>query len=234
MARLEGAESDDIAFTDRTIGSNFTQILHQEIKVARTQDQVAQYGINEESMYQADKAVPSLMRLLERHFYYSTVAKQGSATTPRQMGGYQAFVTDNKTSGASLTQTKFEDAVKLAYSDGGNGPWLAFCSPTNLQKIKNLYDSSNFLRVDRTETTMGMVIEKILTPYGSVDLVLDRWAKDGEIPLIDPQNAGWLTLYPFTQEALAKGGDYEKSEVVGEFTLAIRQDKAHALLTAVS
>src|SRR5688572_17318143 len=48
MARLEGAESDDIAFTDRTVGSNFTQILHQEIKVSRTQDMIAQYGINEE------------------------------------------------------------------------------------------------------------------------------------------------------------------------------------------
>jgi hypothetical protein len=150
------------------------------------------------------------------------------------MGGYQAFVTDNKTSGATLSQTKFEDAVKLAYADGGNGPWLAFCSPTNLKIIKNFYDSSNFLRVDRTETTVGMVIERVLTPYGSVDLVLDRWAKDSEIPLIDPKHAGFITLYPFTQEPLAKDGDFEKSEVVGEFTLALRQDKAHALLTAVT
>lgn len=234
MARLEGAESDDIAFTDRTTNSNFTQILHQEIKVSRTQDQIAQYGIGEESMYQGNKAIPSLMRLLEKHFYTSTVAAAGTASTPRVMGGYQAFVTDNKVSGATLAQSQFENAVKAAYSDGGSGPWTAYLSPTNLQKVKNFYDSSNFLRVDRTEATVGMVIERVLTPYGSVDLVLDRWAKDAQIAIIDPKHAGFITLYPFTQEALAKSGDYEKSEVVGEFTLAIRSDKAHAMLTAVS
>jgi uncharacterized protein DUF5309 len=234
MARLEGAESDDIAFTDRTTGSNFTQILHQEVKVSRTQGQIAQYGISDEMAYQGDKVIPSLGRLLERHFFYNTVAKAGSATTPRAMGGYQAFVTTNKVSGATLAQSQFENAVMSAYSAGGDGPWSAYCAPANLQKVKNLYDSSNFLRIDRTENTLGVVIERILTPYGEVDLVLDRWAKTTEIPLIDPEHAGFSTLYPFTQEMLAKGGDYEKSEVVGEYTLCLRQDAAHAILTNVS
>lgn len=234
MARLEGADSDDVAYTDRTVGSNYTQIFHQEVKVTRSQRQISQYGISDEMSYQGDKVIPSLMRLIERHFFNSTVSKAGSATTPRQFGGYQAFVTDNKTTGATLAQSQFENAVKAAYTDGGSGPWLAFCHPDNLQKVKNLYDSSNFLRIDRTEQTLGMVIERILTPYGTVDLVLDRWAKAAQIPLIDPKHAGFLTYYPFTQEELAKDGDYDKSEVVGEFTLCIRQDKAHALLTAVS
>jgi len=234
MARLEGDESDDIAFTDRTTNSNYTQILHQEIKVTRTHEQLSQYGISSEMMYQGNKVIPSLMRLLERHFYYNSVAKAGSATTPRAMGGYQAFITDNKVSGATLAQSQFENAVLAAYSDGGNGPWIAGCAPANLQKVKNFYDSSNFLRIDRTERTVGMVIETVVTPYGNVDLLLDRWAKTTEIPLVDPGHAGFLTYYPFTQEPLAKGGDYEKSEVVGEYTLCIRQDKAHALLTSVS
>ena len=234
MARLEGADSDDIAFTDRTTGTNYTQILHQEVKVTRTQNQISQYGISDEMMYQGNKVIPSLMRLLERHFYYNTTAAAGTATTPRVMGGYQAFVTTNKTSGATLAQSQFENAVKSAYGHGGSGPWVAFLSPTNLQKVKNFYDSSNFLRVDRTENTVGMVIERVLTPYGAVDLVLDRWAKDTEIAILDPNHAGFVTLYPFTQEPLAKTGDFEKTEVVGEFTLALRQDKAHAMLTNVS
>jgi hypothetical protein len=234
MARLEGADSDDIAFTDRTTGSNFTQIFQQEVKVSRTQNQIAQYGISDEMAYQADKVIPSLTRLIEKHFYTSTAAASGSATTPRVMGGYQAFVTDNKVSGASLAQSQFENAVKAAYADGGNGDWDAYLSPDNLQKVKNFYDSSNFLRVDRTETTVGMVIERVLTPYGAVNLVLDRWAKNAQIPILDPQHVGFKTLYPFTQEMLAKTGDSERSEVVGEFTLCLRQDKAHAVLTAVS
>jgi hypothetical protein len=52
--------------------------------------------------------------------------------------------------------------------------------------------------------------------------------------LVDPDHAGYLTYYPFTQEPLAKDGDYTKGEVVGEFTLCIRQDKAHAVITGVT
>jgi hypothetical protein len=234
MARLEGAESDDIGFTDRTTGSNFTQIFHQEVKVSRTQRQIAQYGISDEMIYQQNKVVPSQMRLMELSFFYRTTPQAGSGTTPRVMGGWGGFVTDNLVSGATLTQAKFENAVKASYEDGGSGPWLAFCSPTNLQLIKNFYDSSTVLRIDRTETTLGMVIEAVLTPFGRAELILDRWAKDTEIPIIDSKHAGFLTLYPFTGEPLAKGGDYDKSEVVGEYTLCLRQDKAHAALTAVS
>jgi len=234
QARLEGAESDDIAFTDRTTGSNYTQILQQEVKVTRTQQQIAQYGISDEMAYQGNKVVPSLMRLLEKFFFHSTVAAAGSATTPRSMGGYQAFVTTNKVTGSVLAQSQVENAVLSAYQSGGYGPWDAYCSPTNLRIIKNFYDTSAFLKVARDENTVGMVIEKVLTPYGEVNLILDRWAKNSEIPLIDPKHAGWLTLYPFTQEPLPKGGDYEKSEVVGEFTLCLRQNAAHAVLTNVS
>lgn len=234
QARLEGDDSDDIAFSDRTVGSNYTQILQQEVKVSRTQQQIAQYGISDEMAYQGNKVIPSLMRLLEKFFFHSTVAAAGSATTPRAMGGYQAFVSTNKVAGGTLAQSQFENAILSAYAAGGSGPWDAYCAPANLQKVKNFYDSSNYLRVDRTEETVGMVIESILTPYGEVNLVLDRWAKTTEIPLIDPKHAGFLTLYPFTQEPLAKTGDSDRSEVVGEFTLCLRQNAAHAMLTAVS
>jgi hypothetical protein len=234
MARLESDESDDIGFTDRYTGSNYTQILHQEVKVSRTHSQIAQYGIADEMEYQAAKVVPSLTRLLEKYFFYSAAAKAGSATTPRAMAGWKVYITNNLVSGATLAQSQFENAIKAAYADGGNGPWLAVCAPDNLQKIKAFYDNSTYLKVDRTEETLGMVITRILTPFGSADLLLDRWAPTTEIPLLDPKHIGFKTFYPFTREPLAKSGDYDKEEVVGEFTLCIRQDKAHAALTAVS
>jgi hypothetical protein len=234
LARLEGDESDDIAFTDRTVGSNYTQIFHKEIKVSRTQNQLTQYGIAEEFDYQAAKAVPELGRLIEKQLYRGA-RKAGSATTPRAFGGFGTFITDNTVNaGGAVTQADFEDAVEAAYGDGGSGPWNAFCSPANMQVIKNFYDSSDFLRVDRGTTTVGMVIETVVTPFGPVNLVMDRWAPNGSIYIVDGNHAGMLTYYPFTQEPLAKGGDYEKGQVVGEFTLCVRQDKAHAVITGIS
>lgn len=234
MARLEGAESDTIALVDVSTNSNYTQIFHQEVKVSRTQQQLSQYGITDEMAYQGDKVIPSLMRLIERHLYYNKAANAGSATTPRMMGGIQAFITGNKVAGTNLTQAMIESAVRLAYEDGGTGPWIAPVSPTIMSKIKNFYDATTILRVDRTETTVGMNITQIETPFGQVNLVLDRWCPTTIVPIIDPKHAGILTYYQFTQEPLAKTGDYERSEVVGEFTFCLRQNNAHALLTAVS
>ena len=235
MARLEGAESDTIGLVDVSTNSNYTQIFHQEVKVSRTQQQLSQYGISDEMAYQGDKVVPSLMRLIERHLYYNKAAAAGNAlTAPRMMGGIQAFITGNKVSGSTLAQSQFESAVRLAYEDGGTGPWLAPVAPANMTKIKNFYDATTILRVDRSETTVGMNITQIETPFGMVNLILDRWCPTTIIPLIDVKHAGMVTYYPFTQEPLAKTGDYERSEVVGEFTFCLRQDNAHALLTNVS
>ena len=239
IARLEGAESSTIALTDRTIGSNVTQIFHQEVKVTRSHGQLSQYGIPNEMGYQRDKAVPQVMRLVEKHILRSKGASAGSATTPRIMNGIQGFVTTNKVSGATLTQAKIESAVKLAYTYGGAGPWLAVVSPSNKQKIKNFYDttgtaSTTILRVGRDETTVGMNVERIVTPFGEVNLLLDRHAEDTIIPLLDLNHVGLLTYFPFSWEPLAKTGDYERQEVVAELTFCLRQEKAHAILTAVS
>ncbi len=235
MARLEGAESDTMGYNALSVNSNWTQIMHREIKVTRTQQQYSKYGIADEMAYQADKAVPELMRLLERDLLINKGGSIGSATTPRKMKGIQGIVTTNLLSGASLAQSQFENAVMSIYKAGGSSRLLAFVAPENYQKVKNWYDvNSLYFRIDRSETQVGMIINSVLTPFGEVALVLDRWATTSEIAIIDPNHAGMLTYYPFTREPLAKTGDYEREQVVGEFTFCLRQQKAHALLTAVS
>jgi hypothetical protein len=145
------------------------------------------------------------------------------------------FITDNTVSaGGAVVQADFEDALEAAFNDGGSGPWLAYMNSANLQVVKNFYDSSSFLRVDPTQTVVGMNVERILTPFGHVDLVLDRDAPSDKIYIVDPRHAGYLTYFPFSWHELGLDGDYHKAEVVGEFTLAVRQDKAHAAITAIS
>ena len=240
-ARLEGAESTPIAFTDRTVGSNWTQIFHQEVKVTRTQAKISQYGIPDEMAYQRDKAVPSILRLLERHIIYNAEGSAGSATTPRIMGGIQSFVSTNKVSGANLNQTAFENAVMSAYNSGGGGPFVAVCAPTIMQKIKNFYDapssgtvSLSVLRVGQDTREAGMKITNIVTPFGDVALLMDRWAMTTIVPILDMRHVGIATYDPFGWNDLAVTGDYQRAEVVGEFTFCLRQEKAHALLTAVT
>ena len=234
IARLEGAESHGLGYTVRSTNYNHTQIMQREVKVSRSQNQISQYGIREEFDYQSNKAIPHLMRLIEKGVYKGT-RNAGSSAAPRSFGGLGTFVTNNaiNSGSAAVTQAKFENALKAAYLDGGK-PSKAFVSPTNMQVIKNFYDSGTFLRVDTKEKTVGMTIEKIITPYGTVDLIMDRWAPDATIYILDPEHVGFVTYYPFTSEPLAKTGDYQRGEVVGEFTLCVRMDKAHAVITTIA
>ncbi len=235
MARLEGDDSDDIAFTDRTTASNYTSIYHAEIKVSRTQAKISQWGIGNEFDYQAMKAVPGLMRQLERHVLRGSTISAGSATTPRVMGGLPAYLTANASTGTSLTKAMFETVVGYAFADGGTGPWIAPLSPTNFQKVSGFYETSAYLRVERGETKRGMPpVDEIITPFGSVFTLLDRWAVNGTIYIVDAKNVGMYTYDPFFQEPLAKDGDYEKGQVVGEFTLCVRQANSHCALTTVT
>jgi len=221
------------------VGSNWTQIFHREISVSRTEEQLSKYGMASSMAYHADLAVPELMRLIERDALNVKTGQLGTSTTPRAFSGLQGFITTNVVSGAGLAQSQFETALMSIFKAGGAGQLMAFVAPENAQKIKNWYDydgtaSTSILRIDRSETTVGMEIKNIVTPFGNVALVMDRWAPTAVIAIVDPKNVGFLTYYPFTEKPLARTGDFEHSEVVGEFTLCVRQEKSHALLTAVS
>lgn len=233
MARLEGDESDDIAFTDRYVGSNYTQIFHKEIKVTNTHQVLAQYGISDELMYQENKVVPELTRLIEKQIFRGA-RKAGTATTPRAFGGLGTFITTNSiNAGGAITQADFEDALEAAYGNGGQ-PTMALVSSANMQVIKNFYDSSLFLNVNSDQRSVGMVIDTVRTPFGDVNLVMDRWAPSGSVYIVDPAHVGLSTYRPFQTQPLAVGGDYVKEQVVGEFSLCVRQDKAHAVITGIS
>lgn len=235
LARLEGDDSDAIAFTSRTSGYNYTQIFHHEIKVSRTQAKLSQWGVGNEFDYQAAKVMPTLMRQMEKHFLFSDTRHSGSASRGRVAGGLPTFITANSASGATLTKTKFEDAVQLAWADGGQGPWLAPVTGDNLQIIFGFYETSSYLRIDRTETEIGMErVVAIHTPFGDVIPLLDRWAESGTIYLVDLNEVGTLTYDAFEQQPLAIDGDYQKGQVIGEFTFVCRQDNAHSKLTSVA
>ena len=239
QACLEGAESTTAGYPGATTGSNWTQIFHKEVKVTRTARTMAQYGINDELAYQCDKIVPELSRLVERDLFYNRGGNIATSTVAGKMKGLQGLITTNTASGATLSQAIFDSAVMSVYKAGGSSQLIAACAPENMLKIKNFYDyygttAVPVFTVPRTENTLGMVIDNIRTPFGDVALLLDRWAPTGVIPILDPANVGMVTYYPFTQEPLAKTGDYERAEVIGEFTLAVRQEKSCAILTAVT
>lgn len=238
MARLEGDDSDPIGYTDLTTNSNYTQIFHKEVKQTGTAPYQDRWGMGDQMQYESAKSIPEMMRLIERTLQYGK-RSAGSTITPRMMGGYQEFIQTNKASGAnisvaSLAPAVIEDAVELIYNAGGSGDFLAIVNPATYQKIKNAYDSSSFVRYPPEQTQFGTLVDRIITPFGNVSFVIDRWQLSTLIPIMKLDNVGMLTLRPWQVEDLAKTGDAEKKQLIGEFSFCMKLEKSHALLTAVS
>lgn len=239
MARLEGDDSDPIGYTDLSTNSNYTQIFHKEIKQTGTAPYQDRYGMGDQMQYESAKSIPEMMRLIERTLQYGTV-DAGSTTAPRTMGGYRAFITTNLTTGSLISASssagiaEIESAVELAYTAGGSGDYLAIVNPATYRKIKSAYDSSAYIRFAPEQNRFGTLVDTIVTPFGNVGFVIDRWQLSSYIPILKVDNVGMLTLRPWQVEDLAKTGDAEKKQLIGEFTFCLKLEKSHALMTSVS
>lgn len=231
MARLEGDDADYVGLLKLSNPYNFTSIYHKALKVAGTEEAIDQYGFDNAFSYQAQKAVPELLRLIERNLFWG-VRAEGSATAPRSAGGLLTFITNNSVNQTgAITKASVDLLAENVMIDGGN-PDLFVCHPSIANDIKALLDSSSFVRVDQNPGgQFGMTpISRIQTQYGSMRMVVSRWCPTSHAFMLDSRKVGLYTLRPFGWKPLAVTGDSRKGEVVGEFSALVANDKAHGYL----
>jgi len=233
-ARLEGAVSSDLGFTNFTSDFNYSQIFERKIKLTGSAPIQDVYGFVDPYEYQAAKLMPEMMRLIELTLQEGkrTGDVQNPTTVPRAMGGVDVFLTTNITTAAvtTLSITNIENAIKLAYEDGASGQFTAIINPTDFQRITALYNNSSFIRFPPEQTRVGMVPATIVTPFGNVDFVVDRWQKVNKIYFIKPENMGMITLRPWQIKDLPADGDFTANELIGEFSFAVKLPKSMAVL----
>ncbi|MBW8012506.1 MAG: hypothetical protein FVQ83_14920 [Chloroflexi bacterium] len=234
MARLEGDDADYGPIGDITAPFNYTSIFQKAIQVSGTQQAISQYGIDDEFMYQSNKAVPHLLRLVERSAFHG-VRDAGSASAPRSMGNLGTFITDNTVAaGGAITKADVDNLMEEVIVDGGY-PDLLVMNPRVANDLRNLLDSSSFVRVSQDENKLGLnAIERVMTQYGELELVMDRWCPTSEAYVLESGKVGFYTLRPFETYELARAGDSLKGEVVGEFSLLAANDKAHGKITGIT
>lgn len=235
MSRLEGDDADYVGLLKLSNPYNYSSIYQKALKVSGTEEVIDQYGFDNAFSYQAQKAVPELLRLLERNAFHG-IRKAGSATAPRSSGGLLTFVTDNSVNaGGAIAKSHVDSLAEYVMIDGGN-PDLFVCHPSIGNDLKALLDSSSFVRVDQNPGgQFGMTpITRIQTQYGSMRMVMSRWCPSGKAFMLDSRKVGFYQLRPFGWKPLAVTGDSRKGEVVGEFSLMVANDKAHGWVYGIT
>lgn len=238
-ARHEAVDSSEGSARAVTNPYNYVQIFHDEVRVGDLERRIQQYGIPDPLEYQVEKKLRELAVKLEKAALFGGRSNVSAGNYPRRMGSLDFYINvsggNTVSAGGAVTQSHFETAMQNCFDDGGN-PTVALISPANIVTVKNFYDSSSYLRVDRDEDTVGMVIQKLETPFGVIDFLVNRWMRDDRIYLIDPKHySGLLEVAPWEREILARTGTATKVQITGTFTQMVRHGAdAHGAIINIS
>jgi hypothetical protein len=237
MARLEGDDADYVGLNAIAVPYNFTQIFQKALNVSGTDEAIDYYGMGSPFAYQAQKAVPELARLVELNLFHGQVAT-GSATTPRGFGGLPYFVnaTNSPDIGVdgAVAKSDIDGVMELIHTEGGM-PDLLVVHPGIANDLKDLIDTSSYVRVDQSENKLGLgPLMYADSQYGRLRIIMDRWCPVATAYALDSRRAGLYTLRPFGWKPLAVTGDSKKGEVVGEFSFMVANAKGHGVLTGIT
>jgi len=235
-ARLEGSDADyERGLTDVSSAFNYTQIFQDDLRITRSMNKISQYGkVGEEFDYQAAKKVPELSRLIEKTFFQGVRKSGKNVTSARAFGGVEQFIASGSNTtaiSAAITRKDIEDCIQSCWDDGGN-PNLIICNGWVKRKIDAMFEG--FVRTGRDESRGGVMISDLDTNYGPLSILMSRWCPKDTLYVVESDYIGFLAYDPFFQEMLAKTGDAIKGQVVGEYTLVVKNAQAHGYITSIS
>ena len=233
-ARLEGSANSDSPWTEVSSTTNCSTIFHKSVNVTRDDALFPTYGMSNLKEYRIDQNMDILMEQLNRLPYFG-VRAVGSSTTARSSGGLHVFVTTNATSASSaaLTRKMIDDEFQQIFAAGGKTD-LILCDAWGQRKINDFYEG--FVETARAENIGGIMIKQLMHPITGqlVKVVVDRHCRPGYMYLLDRRYVGYITIDPFFYEDLAKTGDFETGETVGEYGFVCAYNKAHSIISAYS
>lgn len=224
--KLEGAEAGEILTSTRGSLSNVCQIIEKVTAVSGTAEALRPLGIGSSFDDEVNDRLIETKRDLEWYFLNGVKTLEAD-DTPRQMAGLINLVNDNNvvsTAGA-LTEDHFLDALQKMWEHGAQGSYFAFVNASQKRAINALAKKEGNVRwvVDNGSLTNvhGIAVSKIVTDFGEISLVLDRYMDNDTILTLDLDEVQIAELRPTFFERLPKAGDYLKGHVINESTIKL-------------
>ena len=233
-AQVEGADAVAPTLTPTTRVGNYTQISDKVVQVSTTDDKVDKAGRSTETAYQLSKASAEIKRDMESILLSDQAKDPGNNTTARKLGGLATWLTTNvvDTAGAAPTEDMLKEAVLKAYTEGGE-PTVLLVSPANKQVVSTFpgIAEQRYQAPSTGQTKIVGAADVYLSDFGTLSVVPDRFLSDEISYVLDPSMANVAYLRPFKSTKLAKMGDSEKTMMNVEYTLVVKNEAAHAMMT---
>ncbi len=251
-AAVEGADASDATMSPTTRLGNYTQIVQKTIKISGTLESVDKAGRKSEKAYQLSKASSELKRDIETILTANQGRSAGDASTARTMGAMLSWIktNTNKSSGTTagadpttigvstrtdgtqraFTETILKDVVQKVYSSGGN-PKILMVGPFQKQAVSAFAGiaAQRYMAPGNEPTTIIGAADVYMSDFGTMSVVPNRFMRTRDALVLDPEYAAVAYLRPFATNELAKAGDAEKTQILAELTLEMRNEAAHGI-----
>ena len=229
--KLEGSEAGEAITSGRKTLSNVCQIIEKVTQVSGTARSLNPKGIGDVFNSEVQDRLVETKRDMEWYFLNGTKALE-SGSTPRQMNGLVNLVASGnvvETKGA-LTEEHFLDALQEMWKHGAQGEYFSFVNANIKRMINDLAKAGNNVRFlgdnGSMQNVLGIGVQKIVTDFGEISLVLDRYADIKTILTVDLAEVQIAELRGTFYEDLPKAGDYFKGHVLNESTIKLLNSHA--------
>lgn len=243
-AALEGDDAAAARFATRSRRTNYTQIFASTVEVSGSELAVRQLGVADELDYQKQQRLRELLRDLENcviNGRSAAATPEGSSSVRRTMKGILPHLTTNRFApGAggfpndpTLTEEQLNTALREIWRAGTGSVDLILVNGQEKRAINEFIGVGRRFAADtRTFTSQVSVYE---SDYGVCRVVLSRWVPSGTVMLLD---SGRLEVMPlsgrsFQYKPLAATGDKATGQVIGEYTVEVRNENAHGVISGL-
>lgn len=247
-AVIEGDDATTDASTATVRLSNSCQISDKVPRITGTQEAVHKAGRRSEMNYQVAKMAAELKRDMEFTLLANNAEVTGNDTTARELGSVLAWIDTNSDFGTgggdgSLGNTARTDGTQRAFAEGQ--------LKTVLQSVWSEGGDPDCIMVgafNKTQlsTFTGNATRYVEAEHGklhaAIDVYISDWSPEGlqVIPnrfmrardCLVVQKDMWAVSYlrPFAIYDLAKTGDTERKQLLAEYTLESRNEKASGIV----
>jgi len=244
-AALEGSDKPGVRFTNRTRCGNYTQIFTAAVEVSGTDISASQLGLADEMDYQKQERLRELIRDLENTVINGgqpASNPEGSGSVRRSMRGILKHLSTNVfhtgdsgfPTGTGLDEAKVNYVLRQIWETSSGNVDLIVVGGFQKRKINAFTaESRSYAASDTTFTDMISVYE---SDFGVCRIVTSRWIPQDAVLFLGSSRISILPLAgrSFYFKPLASSGDYECGELIGEYTLELKNEVAHGLIRDLS
>ncbi len=255
---VEGADASSITASPTSRIGNRTQIFTKSVAVAGTLEAVDKAGRKSEKAYQLAKVSAELKRNIELTLLSNQVSAAGNSSTARTMGGLQAWLSTNGDFGTdgvagsggttarvdgtdrTFTEALLKTVNAEVYVAGGT-PKMLMVNPTHKQTVSAFAGiaAQRYMAPSNEPTTIIGAADVYMSDFGTLSVVPNRFmnsttACDETAFIIDPDMLAVAYLRPFQTIELAKTGDSEKTQLLAELTLEVKNEASCGIIADLS